>query len=86
MRCKREPCGSKALWICIDLMRYAFSTLPMRQASLREIAELVRAAGTHLPEEWLAKPLHELKHHGPATVLKEVTRLLHLHPHVPELD
>jgi len=53
---------------------------------LSEIAELVRAAGTRLPEEWLAQQLHELKHHGPAAVLKEVTRLLHLHPHVPELD
>jgi hypothetical protein len=53
---------------------------------LSEIAELVRAAGTHLPEEWLAQQLHELKHHGPAAVLKEVSRLLHMHPHVPDLD
>ena len=58
----------------------------MRQASLREIAELVRAAGTTLPEAWLAEQWHELKHHGPAAVLKEVTRLLHMHPHVPDLD
>lgn len=53
---------------------------------LGEIAELVRAAGTPLPAEWLAQQLHELKHHGPAAVLKEVTRLLQLHPHVPDLD
>ena len=70
------------MWICIGLMRCAFSILPMRQVSLREIAELVRAAGTHLPEAWLAEQLHELKHHGPAAVLKKVTRLLHMHPHV----
>ena len=53
---------------------------------LSEIAELVRAAGTRLPQEWLTEQLHELKHHGPAAVLKEVTRLLQLHPHVPDLD
>jgi len=53
---------------------------------LSEIAELVRAADSPLPEAWLAEQLHELKHHGPAAVLKEVTRLLHLHPHVPDLD
>jgi hypothetical protein len=51
-----------------------------------EIAELVRAAGSPLPQGWLAEQLHELKHHGPAAVLKEVTRLLHMHPHVPDLD
>jgi hypothetical protein len=39
---------------------------------LSEIAELVRAAGTPLPEAWLAEHLQELKHHGPAAVLKEV--------------
>lgn len=54
--------------------------------SLSEIAELVRAAGPHLPEEWLTQQLHELKHHGPAAVLKEVSRLLQLHPHVADLD
>src|SRR5439155_19637759 len=53
---------------------------------LREIAELVRAAGTPLPQEWLAEQLHELKHHGPAMVLQEVTRLGQRHPHVPDLD
>ena len=53
---------------------------------LREIAELVRAAGSCLPEEWLAQQLHELKHYGPAAVLKEGTRLLHVHPHAPDLD
>lgn len=53
---------------------------------LSEIAELVRAADTPLPEEWLAQQLHELKHHGPAAVLKEVTRLLQMHPHLPDLD
>lgn len=58
----------------------------MRQVSLREIAELVKAAGTSLPQEWLAEQLHELKHHGPAMVLQEVTRLLQRHPHVPDLD
>lgn len=53
---------------------------------LREIAELVRAAGTSLPAEWLAQQLHELKHHGPAVVLQAVSRLLQRHPHVPDLD
>src|SRR5207253_7452154 len=35
---------------------------------------------------WLGQQLHELKHQGPAAVLKEVTRLLHNHLHVADLD
>jgi hypothetical protein len=54
--------------------------------SLREIVELMREAGSPLPQEWLDQQLHELKHHGPAAVLKEVRGLLHRHPHVADLD
>jgi len=53
---------------------------------LSEIAELVRAAGSPVPEEWLTQQLHELKHHGPGAVLKEVRRLRDRHPHVADLD
>ena len=53
---------------------------------LSEIAELVRAAGTPLPQEWLTEQLHELKHQGPTAVLQEVRRLLQLHPHVADLE
>jgi hypothetical protein len=51
-----------------------------------EIATLVRTAGTPLAENWLDEQLHELKHHGPANVVKEVGRLLKEHPHVEDLD
>jgi hypothetical protein len=53
---------------------------------LSDIAELLRAAGSPLPQEWQVQQLHELKHQGPAAVLKEVTRLLQRHPHVADLD
>lgn len=53
---------------------------------LVEIAEQVRAAGTKLPADWLSKQCHELKHHGPTAVLKEVGLLLEKHPDVPNLD
>jgi hypothetical protein len=50
------------------------------------IAELVRGAGTHLPSDWLELQCHDLKHHGPKGVLKEVGLLLEKHPGVPELE
>src|SRR5260370_1248174 len=49
------------------------------------IAELVRDAGTTLPESWLAEQLHELKYQGPKKVLEEVHNLLKDHPHIEEL-
>jgi hypothetical protein len=51
-----------------------------------DIATLVRNAGTPLAENWLDEQLHELKHHGPAKVLAEVSRLLKDHRHVEDLD
>jgi len=53
---------------------------------LSDIAELVRDAGTNLPSDWLDKQSHNLKHHGPTGVLKQVGLLLEKHPGVPELD
>lgn len=53
---------------------------------LAEIAESVRGAGTNLPADWLDKQCHDLKHHGPPAVLKEVGLLLEKHPDVPELQ
>jgi hypothetical protein len=53
---------------------------------LVDIADMVRAAGTKLPADWLDKQCHELKHHGPTAVLKEVGLLLEKHPDVPDLD
>lgn len=55
-------------------------------AYLSEIEELVRLAGSPLPEAWLTEQVHELKHHGPAAVLKEVRRLRDQHPNVADLD
>jgi hypothetical protein len=49
------------------------------------IAELIRDAGTMLPESWLAEQLHELKHQGTKKVLEEIHRLLKDHPHIDEL-
>ena len=39
---------------------------------LAEIAELVREAGTKLPADWVPVQCHDLKHHGPIAVLKEI--------------
>lgn len=52
---------------------------------ISDIADVVRNAGTPLPESWLAEQLHELKHQGPKKVLEEVHRLLKYHPHIEEL-
>jgi hypothetical protein len=53
---------------------------------LVDIATMVKAAGTTLPADWLELQCHELKHHGPSAVLKEVGRLLEKHPDVPDLE
>jgi hypothetical protein len=53
---------------------------------LAAIAELVREAGTKLPADWLDKQCHDLKHHGPTTVLKEIGLLLEKHPDVSDLQ
>lgn len=53
---------------------------------LAEIAELVREAGTKLPADWVELQCHDLKHHGPPTVFKEIGLLLEKHPDVPVLD
>ncbi len=89
----KEVCAVQdgAEWIqgVVDLHRAdALRILAFAHAAgyLREIAELVRAAGTPLPEQWLTQQLHELKHQGPTAVLQEVRRLLQLHPHVPDLE
>ena len=52
---------------------------------LAEIAEMVRGGGTKLPADWLDKQCHDLKHHGPTAVLKEIGLLLEKHPDVPDL-
>jgi hypothetical protein len=53
---------------------------------LAAIAELVRQAGTTLPSDWLDTQCHELKHHGPTAVLKDVGLLLEKYPDVPDLQ
>jgi len=79
-----------AEWIqeCIDAHRPdAVRILDFYHAAgyLSDIATLVRSAGTTLPETWLDEQLHELKHQGPRSVLKEIHRLLHDHPQVEDL-
>jgi hypothetical protein len=79
-----------AEWIqhCIDAHRPdAVRILDFYHAAeyISDIAELVRNAGTALPESWLAEQLHELKHQGPKKVLEEVHRLLKDHTHIDEL-
>ena len=76
-----------ACWIqgFVDLHRPdAIRILDFAHAAgyLREIAELLREAGTPLPEAWLDLHLHELKHQGPAAVLKEVIPPYDM-PHMP---
>jgi hypothetical protein len=53
---------------------------------LSDIATLLATAGRPLAEKWLAEQLHELKHHGPANVLAEVSQLLKAHPEVEDLQ
>jgi hypothetical protein len=53
---------------------------------LAEIAQLVRETGTTLAADWLEQQCHELKHHGPTAVLKQVGLLLEKHPDVPDLQ
>lgn len=52
---------------------------------LAEIAELVKGTGTKLPADWVSVQCHDLKHHGPTAVLKEIGLLLEKHSDVPEL-
>jgi hypothetical protein len=52
---------------------------------ISDSADLVRNAGTALPESWLAEQLHELKHQGPKKVLEEMHHLFKDHPHIEEL-
>ncbi len=52
---------------------------------INEIATLLSTAGTPVAETWVNDQLHALKHHGPATVLEEVGRLLNDHPQIEEL-
>jgi hypothetical protein len=89
----KEVCAVQdgAEWIggFVDLHRHdAMRILDFAHAAgyLCTIAELVRGAGTPLPSDWLELQCHDLKHHGPTGVLKEVGLLLEKHPDVPELD
>lgn len=50
------------------------------------IGQLAQAAGARLPEDWLPKQLHELKHGGPAAVLEELRHLRDRHPHVEDIS
>ncbi|MGH2478249.1 MAG: ISKra4 family transposase [Ktedonobacteraceae bacterium] len=50
-----------------------------------DIGQLAQAAGSVLPSDWLPKQLHELKHHGPSAVLREVERLRDQHPELEEV-
>jgi hypothetical protein len=45
------------------------------------IGQLAQTAGSVMPSDWLAKQLHELKQHGPASVLQEIKHLRDQHPH-----
>lgn len=47
---------------------------------LHEIATLAQTAGVSLPPTWASQQVHDLKEHGPASVLKEVQRLSELAP------
>lgn len=53
--------------------------------SVSQSGPLAQAAGTILAEDWLSKLLHQLKHHGPSAVLKELERVQALHPHHEEI-
>jgi hypothetical protein len=81
--------GTDCIQGFVDLHRPdAVRILDFAHASgyLTEIAELVKAAGTPLREDWLQTHLHALKHQGPSTVLKEAGSLLEKHPQGPELQ
>lgn len=51
---------------------------------LAEIAQLIRAAGGHLPSKWLEGVLHRLKQEGPERLLRHLTRLAARYPQVQE--
>lgn len=53
-------------------------------AYLSEIAQLIEAAGGHLPAKWLEGVLHRLKHDGPKRLLRHVSRLAVRYPQVQE--
>lgn len=70
-------------WQCKDAVRI----LDFAHAAeyISEIGQLAQAAGSVLPQEWLADLLHELKHQGPSQVLWQVNQLRERHPEVEEI-
>lgn len=53
--------------------------------SVSDSGHLAQTAGSVVAEDWLQTQLHELKHVGPAAVLREVRRLRDRHPQVEDL-
>lgn len=53
---------------------------PHAAQRISEIADEVRASGTSLPDDWLSRQLHALKHEGPRAMLATVRALRDRHP------
>jgi hypothetical protein len=70
-------------WQCKDALRILDFAHAAEYVS--DIGQLAQTAGAILPEDWLQDQLHDLKHHGPTTVLKELRRLREEYPHVEEI-
>ena len=71
-------------WQCKDAVRILDFAHAAEYVS--EIGQLAQAAGTVLPHDWLSVQLHELKHEGPAAVLREVRNLRDSHPEGEEIS
>jgi hypothetical protein len=70
-------------WQCKDAVRILDFAHAAEYVS--EIGQQALAAGSVLPQTWLADLLHELKHQGPSDVLRQVSQLRERHPEVEEI-
>ncbi len=53
---------------------------------LSDLGKAAIDAGSGLGDDWLAKQLHDLKHHGPSQVLADLRALVAEHPEVKDLS
>jgi hypothetical protein len=70
-------------WQCKDAIRILDFAHAAEYVS--EIGQLAQAAGSVLPQNWLADLLHELKQKGPSEVLRQMRQLREKHLQVEEI-
>lgn len=72
-------------WVCPDVLLRILD-FPHAGEYVNEIGKLSQAAGSVLPDVWLSSRLHDLKHDGPAIILKELRQLSERHSQVEEIS